>query len=72
MRQISRLSECQIINAMIRIQRHFDRYAASDPFGWDWPTMKIVFPELCDRYFALKAEGISRIKKGTWNVPHSS
>jgi hypothetical protein len=39
-----------------RILRYFDRYAASDPYGWDWRTMRIVHPEKCRFWDMLKAE----------------
>lgn len=25
----------------------FDNEARSDPWGWDWPTMRVLFPDLC-------------------------
>lgn len=24
----------------------FDRESRGDPYGWDWPTMRVLFPEL--------------------------
>ena len=34
----------------------FDDYSTSDPYGWDWPTMRMIFPEKCQRYEQLRAE----------------
>lgn len=34
----------------------FEYASRSDPYGWDWPTMAMTFPELVARFKELKAE----------------
>ena len=43
-----------------RIINYFHKSATGDPFGWDWPTMWVLHPDLCDRFRALRAEWKSR------------
>lgn len=38
----------------------FHDYSRSDPFGWDWPTMRAIFPEECERFKQLKWESDQR------------
>ena len=38
------------------ILRVFDRASAGDPYGWDWPTMSVLFPELVAEFDTIKAE----------------
>lgn len=44
----------RIIDEMNSILRTFNEYARDDPFGWDWATMQVIFPEKVDRYRALR------------------
>ena len=39
----------------------FRDYSASDPWGWDWPTMRMIFPAQTSRYRDVAHE---------WDVRH--
>ncbi len=60
---IAKLSDNQIINRMNRILAFFHKSSAGDPYGCDWPTMNMTFPNECEEYRFLKAEAISRLEK---------
>lgn len=65
---VSEMSDREMINAAKNILDTFDDYAQSDPFGWDWPTMNGVFPDLCARYRELREEANRRVAAGTWTL----
>lgn len=62
------LTDKQIDRRVGAIYRYFDRYAEGDPFGWDWPTMRVVFPEAVDECHSLKMEARRRMWAGTWTL----
>lgn len=52
---------------MVAIIRGFCEYSESDPFGWDWATMRLVFPEECAEYGLLRDETLRRLEaSGGW------
>jgi hypothetical protein len=50
------MSERQLIREANKIINFFKKASEGDPFGWDWPTMNMLFPEKVARYEELKAE----------------
>jgi len=58
---IAKLTDKQLVARMYRILKYFKDYSSSDPFGWDWPTMNQIFPELCAEYRELRTDGIRRL-----------
>lgn len=49
-----KMSDVSLLDAGTLIVNFFYQYAASDPFGWDWPTMNATFPELCLKFREYK------------------
>lgn len=31
--------------------------------GWDWPTMRVVHPELCQLFNSVRAEAVKRVEE---------
>ena len=56
------VSDEEIYQRCNEIIQYFCDYASegNDPFGWDWPTMYLLFPEKCQQYDALKKEYLAR------------
>lgn len=63
------LTDKQILARMNKLIDWFYDLAKGDPFGWDWPTMNVLEPELCGEYRALRAEAVSRLDKRQTDAP---
>lgn len=37
--------QCEMI--LIGIMGFFDDHSKGDPYGWDWPTMRVLWPNKC-------------------------
>lgn len=46
----------RIYRDYLAILASFDRAATGDPYGWDWPTMNVLFPQRVARARMLKRE----------------
>ena len=74
--EIAAMSNTDIIARADAITTYFDEYAAPAEgdirnglaTGWDWPTMNVVFPELCAECRALRDEAKKRDDAGTWTT----
>ena len=53
---LARESDADLEAALTSIIKKFDDYARSDPYGWDVPTMKLIFPEDFARAKNIQAE----------------
>lgn len=45
------------------IKDKFDEASEGDPYGWDWPTMFVLFPDEVTRFRALRDEWMKRHPK---------
>ncbi len=50
------MTDDELKGAALDVRDYFADYSEGDPYGWDWPTMRAVFPELCARHDALVDE----------------
>jgi hypothetical protein len=50
------LTKDQLEIIAIKIFAAFNKYSRGDPFGWDWPTMRVIFPAKCRVYDRLKTQ----------------
>ena len=57
------MTDKQILARMNKLIDWFYDLAKGDPFGWDWPTMNVLEPELCGEYRQLKAEAVARLDR---------
>jgi len=62
------MTDQQMQDRGLQILKTFDEYAEGDPFGWDWPTMTMIFPELVAEFREIQAEAKRRVAAGTWTL----
>lgn len=59
-RPVTKMSVAQLLGEGWRIVNFFHKSSVGDPYGWDWPTMNVIHPELCARFRKLRGEFKSR------------
>jgi hypothetical protein len=50
------MTDKQLLREGQKIIDGFWKAAQGDPYGWDWPTMFVLYPEKVERFRELKAE----------------
>jgi len=54
------LTDKQIVRLANRLHERIRFWAQGDPFGWDWPTLRVCYPGLHDDFRSVIAEGRKR------------
>ncbi len=57
---IKEKTDQELIDRYCEIIDWFYEYSKSDPFGWDWPTMGLLFPELVEEAREIRTEARER------------
>lgn len=66
MKNLEKVSNERLVQRYNAILLKFDRASRGDPFGWDWPTMGVLFPELVSEARTIRAEAVKRRENGKW------
>lgn len=68
-KSLDKWTDKQLVSYCNSVLTFFNRRAKEDAAegdifgGWDWPTMNIVHPELCQNYRNIIAEAHARLEK---------
>ena len=58
--QVQEMTKRQLIAAARKIIKKFHSEAIGDPYGWDWPTMSVLFPDEVAEYRSYREEYLRR------------
>lgn len=68
MKNLEKAPNRRLVQRYNAILRQFDRASRGDPYGWDWPTMNVLYPELVAEAREIRAEAKKRRENGRWPV----